>query len=95
MKVVVKRVGEEPELREMTFNMDMFRAMVDGWVEVVNFVDYTVFCDEDAKLKRSAFNCVVRGIPLYGHIVAVGPYDAKQDCFLDVDVEVLDEVLKC
>jgi hypothetical protein len=74
MKVIVKRVGEVPELMDVPDTLKCMQRLVDGYVEVVgsrvcngNFVvneDGTYMCE---------FNCYVEGHAFYGTIVYVGP----------------------
>ena len=83
MKVIVKRVGEVPELMDVPDTLKCMQRMVDGYVEVVgsrvcngNFVvneDGSYMCE---------YNCTVEGHKFYGTIVYVGP---MTNTFTDAD----------
>lgn len=56
MKIVVKKVGCEPEVREIEKELHVMQSIVDGWVECFNIPNNIVcVCNEEGKL---------RGLPL-------------------------------
>ena len=83
MKVIVKRVGEVPELMDIPDTLKCMQRMVDGYVAVFgsrvcngNFVvneDGAYMCE---------YNCTIEGHKFYGTIVYTGPFAYE---FTDAD----------
>ena len=69
MRVVIKKVGQEPEIREINGELHEMQNIVGGWIECFNVVDNIVcVCDEEGKLKNYQPNFFFNGDVIVGDV---------------------------
>ena len=56
MKVIVKEVGKNPEVREIENELSVFQGLVGGYIEVVTLGKVVLICNEEGKLNGSPVN---------------------------------------
>lgn len=66
MKVIVKEVGKNPEVREIENKLSVLQGLVGGHIEVVRIADVLLICNEEGKLDGLPANFST------GHDVIVG-----------------------
>lgn len=75
MKAVICKVGEKPEIVELSDNgeeaFEQIRKAVGGYVERVRMGKFDLYCDEDGRMKNLAPNRTVAGVPIVGTFVMV------------------------
>ena len=73
LKVIVKRVGEDPAEEEVENRLGALQDLVGGYLEAVTIAtDMCVLVDEKGLLKGRKYNCDVCNYPLFGTVVLVG-----------------------
>lgn len=71
MKVLYKKPGEAPEIREVENDLKPLQDLVGGYIETVKVGDVVIICNEEGKLKGLPINFLVNA---NGYIdVIVGP----------------------
>lgn len=59
LKIVLKKVGEEPEVVNIENTLEAKQKLVDGWIEVVSVTeDILLICNEEGKLDNLAPNLI-------------------------------------
>ena len=56
MKVIIKEVGKNPEVREIENELSVFQELVGGYIETVTLGDVILICNEEGKLNGSPVN---------------------------------------
>ena len=57
MRIIVKKVGQMPEVREVENDLHVFQEIVGGHMETVGFVENILcVCNEEGKLRGMQFN---------------------------------------
>lgn len=86
MKVLRKKVGEEPELIEIECSLEALHKEVDGYVEIFgsHVCSGNFAVNEDGIYLGLPYNCSVEGHKIYGTLIYMGPLagdftDAGQD----------------
>lgn len=75
MKVIVKEVGKNPQVKEIEDDLKVYREIVEGHIEVVPlFKDVVIICNEEGKLQGKAPNIKLNHDIVVGNIVVVGTY---------------------
>jgi len=72
MRVVVKRVGCEPEVVEIEHTLKAMQAIVGGYIETVTSPGLALVCNEEGKLKGLPNNFLLRGDIIVGDAFFVG-----------------------
>lgn len=71
MKVLYKKPGEAPEIREVENDLKPLQELVGGYIETVRVGEVTIICNEEGKNKGLPINFLVNA---NGYIDAiVGP----------------------
>ena len=53
LKIVLKKVGEEPEVMNIENTLEAKQKLVNGWIEVVSVTDdILLVCNEEGKLEN-------------------------------------------
>lgn len=86
LKVIVKRVGEDPVVEEVENRLGALQDLVGGYLEAVTIAtDMCALVDEEGLLKGRKYNCDVCNYPLFGTIVLVG---VDGENFVDCPISV-------
>ena len=73
MKVIVKKPGEQPYLRDILNNLKEYQEIVGGYIEVVYMgADILMICNEEGKLNRLEHNFYIPGDTVVGTVFFVG-----------------------
>lgn len=69
MKVVIKRIGQKPETKEIPNELGVLQEIVGGYIECVNVFDNVLcVCDEEGKLKGKLPNFIFNGDIIVGDV---------------------------
>ena len=69
MKIVVKKVGQTPEVREVENELHVFQEIVRGYIECFQiFDDILCVCNEEGKLKGLPINFAFGGDIIVGDV---------------------------
>lgn len=95
MKIVVKKVGYEPEVKEINNELSEFQDIVGGYIECVSLFDNVVcVCNEEGKLLRLTPNFIFNGDVIVGDVFfcAAGEedFESLNDEQIDLVMTVLD-----
>ena len=69
MRIVVKKVGQMPEIREVENDLRVFQEIVGGHIEIIMFVENIIcVCNEEGKLKGLPLNFITSGDFIVGDV---------------------------
>ena len=69
MKIIVKKVGLEPEVREVPNELHVLQEIVGGYIECIPFVDDTLcICNETGKLDGLLPNFIYNNDVIVGDV---------------------------
>ena len=69
MKIVVKKVGQKPEVKEINGELHEMQEIVGGYIECINIVDNILcVCNEEGKLMGLLPNFVFNGDIIVGDV---------------------------
>lgn len=84
MKVIVKEVGKNPEVREIENDLKVLNQLVGGYIEVVRVDDdILLICNEEGKIQGLPLNFSMGYDAIAGTAVFVS-FDGKED-FTDLN----------
>jgi len=90
MKVVVKKPGEQPYLRDILDNLEEYQEIVDGYIEVINMTDaILLICNEEGKLYNLEKNFVWFNDVIVGTVCFVGNNGEDFRSLTDDEVEII------
>lgn len=78
MKIVVKKVGQKPEVKEIQGTLEEYKEIVGGYIECFPVFDNVLcVCNEEGKLKGLPINFIFGGDIIVGDVffVAAGEED--------------------
>lgn len=69
MKIIVKKAGQMPEVKEVENELRVFNEIVGGYIETVSVID-NIFCvcNEEGKLKGLPMNMFLNGELIVGDV---------------------------
>ena len=88
MKVIVKEVHKQPEVREIKNELSVLQELVGGYIEVVRVDDVLLICNEEGKLQGLQPNFSIGHDTIVGTAVFVG-FDGSEDFTSLTDMQVL------
>jgi len=91
MKVVLKRVGVEPEVVEIEDTLEELQAAVDGYVGMHQNGMIAMLFDEDGKYKDKAPNFLLKGNVIVGDVVFCG---IDQGDFVSLSDHAIQSILR-
>ena len=53
MKILYKKPGEAPEIRDVANDLEALQKLVGGYIETVTAGDVVIICNEEGKMKGS------------------------------------------
>ena len=69
MKIVIKRAGQNPEVKEIKGDLNEMQSIVGGYIEAFNITDDILcVCNEEGKLMGLAPNFVFNGDMIVGDV---------------------------
>ena len=91
MKIVVKKPGQEPEVKEIKGELHEMQEIVGGWIEAVKLVDNILcVCNEEGKLKGLMPNFLFNGDVIVGNVFFVA---AGYDDFESLDDDQIELIM--
>ena len=79
MKVIIKEVGNAPQVKEIENKLDVFQGIVGGYIEVVRVgADILLICNEEGKLQGLPPNFGVGRDVIVGTAIFVA-FDGSED----------------
>lgn len=96
IRVLVKRVGQEPVIEEIDNTLEAKKAIVGGWIQFVPIEDgLSLWCNDDGKVNglKPNFNWVHEGQifdVICGDVYFTGPAD---DEGYDIDIAAANEAM--
>ena len=73
MKVVVKRAGQMPEIRDIKRDLEAYHEIVGGYIECVRISDGIILvCNDEGKLKGLEPNFILGDDIIVGDVFFVG-----------------------
>lgn len=89
MRVIVKEVHKQPEVREVKNELSVLQELVGGYIEVVRVDnDVLLICNEEGKLQGLQPNFSIGHDTIVGTAVFVG-FDGKEDFASLDDMQML------
>lgn len=81
MKILYKKPGLPPEVREIENELKVYQELVEGYIEVVRFGDYCLIVNEEGWLKNLQHNFYMEAIDqmIYGPAVFTRLNEARDD----------------
>lgn len=90
IRVILKRVGQTPEVVELNNTLSALQAAIGGRIETVSFAsDAVIICNEEDRLCGLSYNCSLLGIDFYGDIVVCA---TKGDRFVSLSQAQIDSL---
>lgn len=74
-RAIIKRPDEEyGHMTNISTRLEALQKTVEGYIEMVKLdQDVMLIVDEEGRIKNNPqYNCTVKGIPLFGTIIAIG-----------------------
>ena len=69
MRIIVKKAGQMPEVRDVENDLHVFNEIVGGYIETVNVIDNILcVCNEEGKLKGLPLNLFLNGDLIVGDV---------------------------
>ena len=69
MRIVIKKAGQYPEVKEIENDLDVFHAIVGGYIETVSLVENILcVCNEEGKIKGLPMNMFLNGDMIVGDV---------------------------
>ena len=60
MKILYKKPGEAPEIRDVANDLEVLQDLVGGYIETVTVGNVVIICNEEGKLKGMPLNFLVK-----------------------------------
>ena len=93
MKIVIKKVGQEPEVKEINGELHEMQEIVGGYLEVIGLFG-GIFCvlNEEGKLKGLPINFIFGGDFIVGNVffcsVSGGDFASLNDMQIDTIIKM-------
>lgn len=93
MKIVIKKVGQEPEVKEIKGELYEMQEIVGGYLEVIGIFG-GIFCvlNEEGKLKGLPINFIFGGDFIVGNVffcsVSGGDFESLNDMQIDTIIKL-------
>ena len=97
LKIVLKKVGEEPKIMNIENTLEAKQKLVNGWIEVVSVTDdILLVCNEEGKLENLPPNLLFDYDYIAGDCFFIGDdYDnADFKSLTDEQIEEVKEICK-
>lgn len=90
MKIVVKKVGCEPEVREIENELHTIQEIVGGYIQCFNVVhDIVCVCDEEGKLKDYPPNFIFNDDIIAGDVLFCKAGEEDFESLSDEQIEFI------
>lgn len=97
MKIIVKKVNERPEVKEIKGELHEMQQIVGGYIEEIKFyiVDNVLcVCDEEGKLKNKLINFWFEGDYVVGDVFFVAAGEENFESLSDIQIEQIMSIFK-
>ena len=90
MRIVVKKVGKMPEVREIKGDLEDYQEIVGGYIECfIIFGDILCVCNEEGKLRGLPANFIFNNDFIVGDVFFCSIYGDDFDSLNDKQIERL------
>lgn len=94
MKIVVKKPGQEPEVKEIKGELHEMQEIVGGYIEAICIVDNILcVCNEEGKFQRLLPNFIFNGDTIVGTVFFCAAGYDDFESLNDEQIEVLMSLL--
>lgn len=95
MKVIVKKVGREPEVVEIEDRLEVYQEIVGGYIEVFPLWDNILcICNEEGKLNGMLPNIMYGQEIICGDIIFISARGEDFVGLSDIQIDMLNIILK-
>lgn len=90
MKIVVKKVGQNPEIKEIEGALENYQEIVGGYIECFPVFDNVLcVCNEEGKLNGLPVNFVFGGDIIVGDVFFVAADNEDFESLNDTQINIL------
>jgi hypothetical protein len=90
MKVIIKKVGKQPEVVDIENTLDAMQKIVGGYIEAVRVrSDCMMICNEEGKLMGLPYNFDLGNDKIVGDVIFTKPDGAEFTDLDDRNVEMI------
>jgi len=94
MKIVVKKVGQKPEIREVKCEVGVLHDIIGGYMTTFRVFDNVLcVCDEEGDLKKRLPNFVFNGVMIVGDVFFCAAGDTDFESLNDEQAGLLIDAL--
>ena len=95
MRIVVKKPGKEPEVKEIPNKLEAFQKIVGGYIETILITDDPILCvcNEEGKMLDLEPNFMFGGDVIVGDVFFVGTNEFDFESLTDEQVDMVMTVL--
>ena len=95
LKVIVKKPGLEPVVREVTNELKTFQKIVEGHIECFHFYnDIICICNEEGKLRHLAPNFIVNNDVIVGNVIFCLDEDGEFKSLTEDKIELVERLVR-
>lgn len=101
MKVVIKKVGQNPTVEEIENTLEEYKKIVNGWIETFPFYvtkpnGIFCICNEEGKLRDDFdLNFVYKGDYIMGDVLFVSTNDEDFASLSDEQIRTIFQIFRC
>ena len=90
MKIVVKKAGQNPEIKEIENELHALQEIVGGYIECFHIFDNVLcVCNEEGKLKGLTTNFIFGGDTIVGDVFFVAAGEEDFESLDNYQIEVI------
>lgn len=90
MKIVVKKVGQNPEVKEIENELHVMKEIVGGYIQAFNVFDNVLcVCDEEGKLKDKLPNFIFNRDIIVGDVFFCAAGEEDFESLNDEQIELV------
>lgn len=95
MKVVIKKVGREPEVVEIEDRLEVYQEIVGGYIEAFPFwEDILCICNEEGKFNGMLPNFRIPHDIIFGDVIFISARGEDFAGLNEVQIEMLNVIFK-
>jgi hypothetical protein len=96
MKIVIKKAGYNPEVREINGELHEMQEIVGGYIECINVIDNILLvCNEEGKFMGLTPNFAFNGDLIVGDVFFVAAGEEDFESLTDEQTEFLMVTMNC
>ena len=95
MKVVIKKAGKEPEIKEIENELCVLQEIVGGYIEcIIIFDNILCICNEEGKLKEMLPNFIFNGDIIVGDVLFCAAGEEDFESLNDEQTEMIMNIMR-